>query len=60
MDEAKRSATGQLMRRALDLRAILNLHIRIGLDDIDGDEFYAMLIIEDEQSKLEEERAKES
>ena len=48
------------MRRALDLRAILNLHIRIGLDDIDGDEFYARLIIEDEQNKLEKERAKES
>ena len=48
------------MRRALDLRAILNLHIRIGLDDIDGDEFYAMLIIEDEQNKLEEEKSKGS
>ena len=58
MDEAKRSATGQLIQRALDLRALLNLHIRIGLEDIDGDELYAMLIIEDEQNKLDEEKSK--
>jgi hypothetical protein len=45
-----------LIRRALDLRAALNLGIHIGLDDIPANEFYALLILEDERDRLERER----
>jgi hypothetical protein len=46
-----------LIRRALGLRAALNLGIHIGLDDIRADEFYTMLILEEERDRLERERA---
>jgi len=45
-----------LIRRALDLRAALNLGIHIGLDDVRADEFYAMVILDDERNQLERER----
>jgi hypothetical protein len=45
-----------LIRRALDLRAALNLGIHIGLDDIRADEFYAMLILDEERDQLDRER----
>jgi len=40
----------------LDLRAALKLGIHLGLDDIRADEFYAMLILEDEREKLDREQ----
>lgn len=45
------------MRRALDLRAALKLGIRIGLDEIRADEWVALLIVDEEISKREEEQA---
>jgi len=59
LDAAQNSEAGQLLRRALDLRAILKIGIPVTLDDITADELYAMLIIEEEQNKYEEEKAKE-
>lgn len=38
------------------MRAALNLGIHIGLDDIRADEFYTMLILEEERDQLERER----
>jgi hypothetical protein len=58
LDAAQNSATGQLLRRALALRAALKLGIKLSLDEIGADEFQAMLIVEDEQARFEEERAK--
>ena len=49
------SEAGLLIRRALDLRAALKLGIHLCLDDIRADEFYAMLILEDEREKLDRE-----
>ncbi|MFB3779814.1 MAG: hypothetical protein ACE141_19495 [Bryobacteraceae bacterium] len=46
-----------MLRRALDLRAALKLGVRIGLDDIRADEFRAMVTLEEEQSRLEREKA---
>jgi hypothetical protein len=46
-----------LIRRALDLQAALNLGIHVGLDDIRADEFYTMLILDEERDQLERERA---
>jgi hypothetical protein len=53
------SCVGHLLRRALDLRAVLKIGIPLSLDDIDADELYAMLVIEEEQNRLEDEKAKE-
>jgi len=45
-----------LLRRALDLRAALKLGVRINLDEIRADEFQALLVLEEEQTKVEQER----
>jgi len=58
LDAVQNSEVGQLLRRALDLRAALKLGVRLSLDEITADEFHAMLIIEEEQARLDEERAK--
>ena len=56
LDAAQNSEKGLLLRRALDLRAALKLGVRIGLDEIRADEFQAMLILEDESSRLDSEK----
>jgi len=56
LDAAQTSEAGLLIRRALDLRAALNLGIHVGLDDIRADEFYTMLILDDERDQLDRER----
>jgi len=56
LDAAQSSAPGQLLRRALDLRAALKLGVRLSLGEIAADEFRAMLIIEEEQARFDEER----
>ncbi len=58
LDDAQKSWLGNLLRRALDLRAALKLGIQITLDEIDADELYAMLVIEDEGGKREEEKSR--
>jgi hypothetical protein len=47
---------GQLLRRPLDLRAALELCLKLSLDEIAADEFQAMLIVEEEQARFDEER----
>jgi len=49
---------GQLLCRALDLRTALKLGVKLSLDEIAADEFHAMLIVEEEQARWEEERLK--
>ena len=56
LDAAQASEPGQLLRRALDLRAALKLGVKLSLDEIAADEFRAMLIIEEEQAGFDEER----
>ncbi len=56
VDTAHTSEAGLLIRRALDSRTALNLGIHIGLADIRADEFFTMLILEDERDRLERER----
>jgi len=56
LDAAQSSEMGLLLRRALDLRAALKLGVRINLDEISADEFRAMVILEEEQEKLDRER----
>jgi hypothetical protein len=56
LDAAQASEPGQLLRRALDLRAVLKLGVRLSLDEIAADEFHAMLIVEEEQARFDEER----
>jgi len=58
LDAAQSSEPGQLLRRALDLRAALKLGVKLSLDEIAADEFQAMLIIEEEQARWEEERSR--
>jgi hypothetical protein len=43
------------MRRALHLRSALQLGITVGLDDILANEFYAVLIADEERNRLERE-----
>ena len=57
LDAAQHAEAGQLLRRALDLRAALKLGVKVGMDEIAADEFYAMLIIEEEQDRLEREQS---
>ena len=57
MDAAQHSEAGQLLRRALDLRAALRIGVSLSLHDIAADEFFAMLIIEEEQDRLEREQS---
>jgi hypothetical protein len=57
LDAAQASEHGQLIRRALDLRAALNLGVHIGLEEIQSDEFYTMLILEDERDQSDRKRA---
>jgi hypothetical protein len=45
-----------LIRRAIDMRAALNLGVQVGLDEIGADEFFAMLILEEERELLDRER----
>lgn len=56
LDAAQSSEPGQLLRRALDLRAALKLGVTLSLDEIAADEFQAMLIVEEEQARFDEER----
>jgi hypothetical protein len=56
LQAAKSSGNGQLLRRALDLRALIKIGLNLTLDDIDGDEMLAMLIVEEEQRRHEDEK----
>jgi hypothetical protein len=56
LDEAANSDAGLLIRRALDLRAALKLGVQVGLEEIAADEFHAMLILEEERDRLEQEK----
>jgi hypothetical protein len=58
LDAAQSSEVGQLLRRALDLRAALKLGVKLSLDEIAADEFHAVLIVEEEQARFDEERLK--
>jgi len=56
LDAAQLTDTGQLLRRALDLRSALAMGIQIGLDEIDADEFFAMQVVEQERDAYDRER----
>ncbi|MBI2815961.1 MAG: hypothetical protein HYX72_03380 [Acidobacteria bacterium] len=53
LDAAQHSEAGQLLRRAIDLRAALRLGVSLSLDDIAAEEFFAMLAIEEAQDEYE-------
>lgn len=53
LDAAQVSDKGLLIRRAMDMCVALKMGIRIGLDEIQADEFNAMLIIVEERELLE-------
>jgi len=59
LDAAQLTDTGQLLRRALDLRSALSMGVRIGLDEIDADEFFAMQVVEQEHDAYDRERMKQ-
>jgi hypothetical protein len=56
LDEAQGSEQGQLLKRATELKSALRLGLHVTLDDIDADELYAMLTIEEEVNRFEEEK----
>ncbi len=56
LDAAQSSERGHLIRRALDLRGALQLGLRIGLEEIRADEFYAMLTLNDERERSDWEK----
>jgi len=58
LDAAQSSEVGQLLRRTFDLRAALKLGVKLSLDEIAADEFHAMLIVEEEHARFDEERLK--
>jgi len=57
-DAAQLTDTGQSLRRALDLRSALSMGIRIGPDEIDADEFFAMQVVEQERGEYGNEVAR--
>ena len=57
LDAAQHSEAGQLIRRALDLKALIRAGITLTLDDIAADEMYAILITEEEQARFDNEKA---
>ncbi len=59
LDAAQNTEKGQLLRRALDIRAILDAGLPITLDDVGADELLTLLIVKEEQARFEEEQAKE-
>ena len=56
LDAAQCAEKGLLIRRTLDLMSALKLAVQIGLDEIRGDKFCAMLIIGEERDLLEREK----
>jgi hypothetical protein len=58
LEEAQKSAQGQLLQRSLDLISAIKLGVRVGLDEIAADEFYAMMTIQEEVDRLEKETSK--
>jgi len=59
LDAAWLTDAGQLLRRALGLRSALAMGIRIGLDEIDADEFFAMQAVEEERDAYDRKRVKQ-
>lgn len=57
LDAAQASEKGLLIRRALDLMASLKLGVRISLEEVNADEFQAMLIVAEERDLLEREKS---
>jgi len=57
LENALGSERGQLVQKALDLRALLKAGVTITLDEIAADEMYALLIIEQEQNRYESEQS---
>ena len=60
LDTAQSAESGQLLRRALDLRGAIKMGIALRLDEVPADEFYAMLAIEEAQDQYEKERVGKS
>lgn len=52
LDAAQSSEAGLLLRRAAELQGALKLGIRIGLDEIRADEYWAMVIVDEERDRL--------
>ena len=59
LDAAWLTDAGQLLRRTLDLWSALSMGIRIGLDEIGTDDFFAMQLVEQERDAYERERMKQ-
>ena len=56
LDAAPLTDTGQLLRRAFDLPSALPMRIKIGLDEIDAPEFFAIQMVEQERDAYDRER----
>jgi hypothetical protein len=52
LDAAQSSEAGSLLRRAVELRTALRMGARVGLDEIRADEFWAMVIVDEERERL--------
>ena len=59
LDSAQHSTAGMLIGCAVDLRAALKLGVHIPLNEIRADEFFAMLILDEEHGQLDRERVSE-
>ena len=57
LEDTLKMERGRLLRRALDIRALIRLGVTITLEEIAGDEMYSMLIIDEEQNRYESEQA---
>jgi hypothetical protein len=56
LDAAQHTAQGLLVRRAVEIRGALKLGVHIDLEDLRADEFYAMLVLEEEADQLDREK----
>lgn len=56
LDAAQSSEAGLLVRRAMDVRAALKMGFAISLEEIRADEFYTVLLLEEEYDLLDREK----
>ena len=56
LEAAEAGAAGSLVRRAMDLKAVLNLGVPVAPEDFGADELFAILIIDEEREKWDEEQ----
>jgi DNA-directed RNA polymerase subunit RPC12/RpoP len=60
LDSYEATAAGQLLQRAIDLKCAMKAGVQVRLGEIAEDEFRALLLVEQERDRWEQETRRES